>query len=76
MRKPNLSDLFTFAVARHGTQCEVAKRCGISQAMVSLYISGKARTVRAANVLRIAHCLGVKPGVLLAALAKDDSSVN
>lgn len=74
MRKLNLSDLFTLAVSKHGSQCHVAKRCGISQSMVSLYMSGKVKTVKAASVLRIAHCLGVKPGVLLAACVENDSN--
>lgn len=68
MRKLNLSDLFTVAVGRHGSQCEVAKKCGITQSMVSLYVSGKVRTVKAANLMKIARCLGVSPTVLLAAL--------
>lgn len=74
MRKINLSDLFTLAVARHGTQAEVARRCGIVQSMVSLYISGKHKTIKAKNVPRIARCLGVKPGVLLAACVESDST--
>lgn len=73
MRKINLSDLFTVAVGRHGSQTEVARKCGIAQSMVSLYISGKVKTVRAENVIRMARCLGVKPGILLAAMAKNDS---
>ncbi len=74
MRKLNLSDLFTVAIGRHGSQCAVAKRCGISQSMVSLYLSGKQKTVKSSNVLKIAHCLGVKPGVLIAACQESDSS--
>lgn len=74
MRKLNLSDLFTVAVGRHGSQCEVAKKCGITQSMVSLYVSGKVRTVKAKNLLRIAKCLGVKPTILLAALDQSDST--
>lgn len=74
MRKLNLSDLFTVAVGRHGSQVVVAKKCGISQSMVSLYLNGRVRTVKAENVLRIARCLGIKPGVLLGACAENDST--
>lgn len=76
MRKPTLANLFSCALEKHGTQCEVARRCGISQAMVSLYLSGKVRTVKAGSILRIAHCLGVKPAVVLAACVKNGSTVN
>jgi transcriptional regulator with XRE-family HTH domain len=74
MRRLNLSDLFTVAVGRHGSQVEVAKKCGISQSMVSLYLNGKVRTVKAENILRIARCLGIRPGILLAALAESDAN--
>lgn len=70
MQKRTLSELFAAAVARHGTQVSVAKKCGISPSMVSLYIAGKVRTVQANNILKIAHCLGVKPRTLLASLGK------
>lgn len=70
MRKPTLSDLFTKAIAIHGTQQKVATKCGISQAMVSMYLSGKVRSVNATNLAKIARCLGVKPVVLLAACRK------
>ena len=76
MRKLNLSDLFTVAVGKHGSQVIVARKCGISQSMVSLYISGKAKTVKAASVLKIAKCLGVKPATLLAACRGNDSNAD
>lgn len=75
MRKPTLSDLFTRAIALHGTQQKVATRCGISQAMVSMYVSGKVRAVNSANLAKIARCLGVKPVVLLAACSRNGSVV-
>lgn len=70
MKKANLSELFAAAVIRHGTQANVARKCGISPSMVSLYIAGKVRSVTAGNVLKIAHCLGVPTAVLLGALEK------
>ena len=70
MQKRSLSELFIAAVARHGSQACVAKKCGISASMVSLYISGSVLTVQAGNVLKIAHCLGIKPATLLASLNK------
>lgn len=70
MQKRSLSELFAAAVARHKTQANVARKCGISPSMVSLYIAGKVRTVQANNILKIAHCLGVKPRTLLASLGK------
>jgi len=76
MRKLNLSDLFTVAVGRHGSQACVAKKCGISQSMVSLYLSGKHRTIKAANLPKIARCLGVKPSVLISACVESGSSAS
>jgi predicted transcriptional regulator len=76
MTKIKLSVLFAAALAREGTQAIVAKKCGISQSMVSLYISGKCKTVKAANVIKIAKCLRVKPEVLLRACQENDSTVN
>lgn len=70
MQKRSLSELFAAAVARHKSQANVARKCGISASMVSLYIAGKVRTVKSENVLKIAHCLGVKPRTLLASLGK------
>lgn len=75
MRKLKLSDLFNVAVGKHGSQVVVARKCGISQSMVSLYLSGKVRTVRACSVLKIAKCLGVKPGLLLQVCQHNDSTV-
>lgn len=75
MRKPTLSDLFTCAIATHGSQKKVADRCGISQAMVSMYASGKVLSINSVNLAKIAKCLGVKPVVLLAACRKTGSSV-
>lgn len=75
MRHLNLSDLFRVAVERHRGQCAVAKRCGISQSMVSLYVAGKHRSIKAANVARIAQCLGVSPIALLRA-CRDNVSID
>lgn len=76
MQKRSLSELFTAAVARHGSQACVAKKCGISASMVSLYVNGQVKTVHACNVLKIAHCLGIKPATLLAALDKSFQTRN
>lgn len=74
MRQPSLADLFTVAVQRHGGQTKVAKKCGITQSMVSLYMAGKVKSIKSENVIRIASCLGIKPAQLLAACRPIDST--
>ena len=76
MKQINLSDLFSVAVCKHGSQVEVAKKCGITQSMVSLYVSGKVRAVKVCNIHKIARCLGVNPSVLMRACEKSVQSRN
>ena len=70
MKKQSLSELFTAAVARHGSQVAVAKKCGITQSMVSLYVGGKVLTVKSRNVHKISRSLGIRPATLVSALGK------
>lgn len=66
---PTLAELFTAAVAKHKTQAAVAKRCGMSQGIISMLCNGKVRSVKPKNVMKTARCLGVKPEVILLACA-------
>lgn len=76
MKPPTLSELFAAAVKKHKRQKIVAEKCGITQGMVSSYIRGKTRSVDSKNIIKIAHCLGVKVAVLLAACGQNDSNTS
>lgn len=74
MKKMNLSELFIVAAAKHGGQASLAKRCGVSQSMISLYVCGRHQTIKAVNVPKIARCLGITPAQLLKACEVNDSA--